>query len=60
VTDTESSKPKWPKEYYATKYECSLRHLRKVSPYKARKLGVLGWRKWDLEANVLDTVKPQA
>lgn len=36
---------KWPKEYYASRKDCFDKKLRKCSPSKARRLGVLGWRK---------------
>lgn len=56
----EKEKKKWPKEYYGTRYDCSLEHLKHATPSRARKAGILGWRSWDSKANVLDTVKPQA
>mgnify|MGYP000906798461 CR=1 FL=1 len=43
--EVEVKKKKWPKEYHATAYELTLRQLRSCSPAKARKAGVLGWRK---------------
>lgn len=58
--DKQETKRRWPREYYATRYECTLLHLRRSSPARARRAGVLGWRSWDSKANVLDTVKPQA
>jgi len=46
ITEKEDTKKKsWPKQYYATDYELTLKNLRSCSPAKARSAGVLGWRK---------------
>lgn len=36
---------KYPKSYYATKRECRLQKYRSTTPKKARRAGILGWRK---------------
>jgi hypothetical protein len=56
----EKAKKKWPRDYYATPYECTLKHLRHSNISRAKRAGVYGWRSWDDKANVLDTVKPKA
>lgn len=36
---------KWPKEYYGSKQDCKNMSLRRCTPAKARRMGVLGWVK---------------
>lgn len=45
---TKDQKPnRWPRDYYATAYECKLMNLRRSNPARARRAGVYGWRSWD-------------
>jgi hypothetical protein len=46
MNEQDTVKKRWPREYYATSAECKMMHLRKCSPAKARRQGVLGWRSW--------------
>jgi hypothetical protein len=45
--EKEKEKKRWPREYYATRYECTQMSLRRSSPARARRAGVFGWRSWD-------------
>lgn len=45
---------KWPKEYYATRYECKLKHLRKSNPKHAKRNGVFGWRAFHTKSSSTD------
>lgn len=55
----EKEKKKWPRDYYATAYECTLEHLKHATISRAKRAGIYGWRSWDEKTNALDTVKPK-
>jgi hypothetical protein len=45
--EEQPKKKKWPKEYYATKRECSLEHLRHAKLKDSKRKGFVAWRKKD-------------
>jgi hypothetical protein len=43
---TDKNIKRWPRDYYASRAECKMRHLRKATPSSSRRQGVFGWRSW--------------